>query len=132
MIQLDPVVLEGTTVRLEPLDQEHAAPLWAVGNDPEIWRWIPFAIHSEDDLRRLIAGAQHLNQAGSGLGYAMIVKATGEPVGASGYWNAASHDKSRWRASRQRLLQPHRARVAQRQGASSAADGVILRTRQVL
>ena len=88
-MNLDPVVLEGTAIRLEPLDQAHAAPLWAVGQDSEIWRWMPFPVHAEDDRRRLIAGAQHLNQAGSGLGYAVIAKETGEPVGSTGYWNAA-------------------------------------------
>jgi RimJ/RimL family protein N-acetyltransferase len=36
---LEPVVLENTFVRLEPLDERHREPLREAGNDPDLWRF---------------------------------------------------------------------------------------------
>lgn len=37
------ILLEGTHVRLEPLEREHAAELLEAGKDPEVWRFLPCA-----------------------------------------------------------------------------------------
>ena len=41
-MEVNPIVLEGEVVRLEPLSMEHYDALCKVGLDPEIWRWYPF------------------------------------------------------------------------------------------
>ncbi len=46
-----PVVLEGRFVRLEPLSQDHHAALWAVGLDPELWRWSPSTVRTPEEMR---------------------------------------------------------------------------------
>lgn len=33
------MVLDGVSVRLEPLSMDHRSRLTAVGLDPELWRW---------------------------------------------------------------------------------------------
>ena len=40
-MQVEPVVLSGAIVRLEPLTLAHVPALVQVGLDPELWRWIP-------------------------------------------------------------------------------------------
>jgi hypothetical protein len=40
-MKLEPVLLSGQLVRLEPLSRDHIDALSQVGLEPEIWRWNP-------------------------------------------------------------------------------------------
>jgi len=84
-LQLAPVVLEGRLVRLEPLAERHVAPLWAVAQDPAIWRWIPFRVESEAAIRALVSLAERSLASGAGLGFAQVAAATGEVMGSTSY-----------------------------------------------
>ena len=46
-----PIVLEGSHVRLEPLDRRHAPDLAAAGADPSIWSWLSQAPPEECGLQ---------------------------------------------------------------------------------
>jgi RimJ/RimL family protein N-acetyltransferase len=81
---IEPVTLEGRHIRLEPLVPEHAPGLWAA-SDPEIYRFKPYVLGSESDMRGFIARLQRIHAAGEGLGFATIDRASGEPVGSSSY-----------------------------------------------
>lgn len=85
---IEPVVLEGTYVRLEPLAPRHLEPLWEVGSDPSIWRHMPFQPTHLDAFRDLLRRSEEAAAAGTGLAFAQIEKASGRPVGSTGYWNA--------------------------------------------
>jgi hypothetical protein len=50
-MKVEPVVLEGKLVRLEPLEPRHAPGLWQAASDPVIWRWFPFRIGSLAETR---------------------------------------------------------------------------------
>lgn len=82
---IEPVVLEGRHIRLEPLTEAHAPALWAVSDDFELYRYKPYHLHSEAELRRLIAHYQGVHAAGGGLTFATIERSSGRPVGSSGY-----------------------------------------------
>jgi RimJ/RimL family protein N-acetyltransferase len=84
-MKLEPVVLEGRHVRLEPLAERHVAPLWAVAQDPAIWRWIPFRVESEAAIRGLVAFAAQSLASGVGLGFAQVARASGEVMGSTSY-----------------------------------------------
>ena len=84
---VEPVVLEGEHVRLEPLNLEHTAVLWEAGGHPELWRFMPGVIGSEEQMRETISWAVQLAEQGAGLAFATSVKATGEIVGSTGFWN---------------------------------------------
>ena len=82
---VEPVVLEGDRVRLEPLGRDHLDGLVAVGLDPAIWRW---TLARPTDR----AGMSHwLDQALAGaatrteLPFATIEQATGRLIGATRY-----------------------------------------------
>ena len=64
---IEPVTLSGRGVRLEPLAEAHAAALWAGSSDPAIYRYKPYHLASEDDLRAFIAAAARLQARGEGL-----------------------------------------------------------------
>ena len=84
-MKLEPVVLEGDLVRLEPLAPRHAAGLWEAARDPVIWRWFPFRISSRAEAEQMIAMAGAAAEQGSMLAFAQILRATGEIAGSTSY-----------------------------------------------
>jgi RimJ/RimL family protein N-acetyltransferase len=84
-MQIGPVTLEGQHVRLEPVSLAHVPALWRVGAYEEIWRYIPYAIHSEDEMRTYIESELAKQQAGSVVRFATIAKAIEQPVGSTSY-----------------------------------------------
>jgi N-acetyltransferase len=79
--------LEWRLVRLEPVRLDHAATLWRVGAYEEIWRYIPYAMRSEDDMRTFIAAELRKQEAGLTLCFATIAKARQQPIGSTSYLN---------------------------------------------
>ncbi len=53
---IEPVALEGRYVRLEPLSPAHVPALWAA-TAPELYRFKPYALSNEDDMRRFVGAA---------------------------------------------------------------------------
>ncbi len=82
-----PVTLTGGTVELEPVSVKHVPGLLAAASPPEIWRWMPIAIDSEDVLLALIERARENAAVGTGLSFATRLLDGGEIVGATSYLN---------------------------------------------
>lgn len=82
-MKVEPVRLQGRTIRLEPLTLDHAPALWPHAG-PEIFRWLADLPRdgSYEAFRDWIA---EILRKPDSLTFAMILTATGEPVGASGY-----------------------------------------------
>ena len=79
-----PVVLTGSAVRLEPLQQRHAADLLAAAADPAIWRYLPaYQPTSLADMEAWIAAA--LTGAGTGeqIPFAIVVPSSGRALGST-------------------------------------------------
>jgi len=85
--RVEPVVLEGRRVRLEPLTLDHVADLAEVALDPAIWQWTLARPTSEADLRAWAEAALAGRDAGSELPFVTIDVATGRPIGSSRYMN---------------------------------------------
>jgi RimJ/RimL family protein N-acetyltransferase len=86
-MEITPVTLEGTHVRLEPVRRDHAAALWEIGAYEEIWRYIPYTVRSEEDMRSFIEAELHKQQAGLTLRFVTIATTTTQPVGSTSYLN---------------------------------------------
>jgi RimJ/RimL family protein N-acetyltransferase len=84
---VEPVTLEGQFIRLEPLSLEHHAQLCAVGLDEELWRWIPHAVGTSDEMRADIETALEWQAAGTALPFATIARATGRAIGSTRFGN---------------------------------------------
>ena len=87
MNALEPVTLDAPHVRLEPLTAAHAEALWAVAQDPDLWRWTVSAVRSRGDLDRYVATALEAQAAGTALPF--VVRAGGEVAGSTRFANAA-------------------------------------------
>lgn len=82
-----PRVLEGRTVRLEPLTTGHLPALARIAFDPDLWQWTMTRIHNEADLGAYIDEALALQRAGTALPFCLIATSTGEAVGSSRFGN---------------------------------------------
>jgi N-acetyltransferase len=86
-MKVEPVVLEGAHVRLEPLSQAHHAGLCEVGLDEELWQWIPTPVRTPAEMSSYIDTALKEQANGVSLPFAQIEKATGRLIGSTRYGN---------------------------------------------
>ena len=82
-----PVMLEGRHARLEPLAKEHLAGLEEVGLEEELWRWIPTAVRTREEMAAYIETALNEQERGVSLPFAIVEKATGRAIGSTRYGN---------------------------------------------
>lgn len=86
---LEPVVLSGRHVRLEPLEPGHAHGLLGAASGPRdtfTYTWVPDP--DLDEVRRYIDIAAALHAAGTVLAFATIASSTGEVAGSTRFLNA--------------------------------------------
>jgi len=86
-IRVEPVVLEGEHVRLEPLSQSHHAGLCEIGLVEELWRWIPLPVATREQMQAYIELALTECANGVSMPFAQIERATGRAIGSTRYMN---------------------------------------------
>ncbi len=86
-MHVKPVTLVGKHVRLEPLTLDHVEALASVGLDPELWRWIPTAVTTADEMRAYVAEALDEQRRGIAVPFAIVDRASGEPIGSTRFAN---------------------------------------------
>ncbi len=84
---VEPVVLEGSFVRLEPLSLDHLPGLTSVGLDADIWRWMPVAIQTPGDMRTYVDAALAGLDSGREMPFATIEMDSGRVIGGTRYLN---------------------------------------------
>jgi len=84
---VEPVILQGRHVRLEPLTPEHAAGLAEVGLDEDLWKWIPTPVCTPEEMSAYVQTALQDQAAGTALPFALIEKSSGRAVGSTRYAN---------------------------------------------
>jgi RimJ/RimL family protein N-acetyltransferase len=82
---VEPVVLEGSRVRLEPLRADHLADLALVAYDRSIWQWTIMGPQDEAGLRQWVESALANQEAGTERPFATIERTTGRAIGSSRY-----------------------------------------------
>lgn len=84
---VEPIILEGTYVRLEPLTASHHAGLSEVALDPDLWRLNPQTIRSPEELRASIDAMLAAKAAGNMLPFVTIERASRRVIGSTRYMN---------------------------------------------
>jgi RimJ/RimL family protein N-acetyltransferase len=84
---VEPVTLEGHDIRLEPLSLHHHAQLCEAGLDDEVWRWIPQAVRTPDEMRAYIETAIEWQAAGTAFPFAIVGRSTGRAIGSTRFGN---------------------------------------------
>ena len=85
--ELEPFVLEGAQVRLEPLSLGHVDALCAVGLDPDLWQWIPTQVRDRAEMRAYVEEALAQQRQGLSLPFATLLKGSGQAIGSTRYMN---------------------------------------------
>jgi N-acetyltransferase len=86
-MKIEPIILEGAYVRLEPMTDAHHAALSEVALDPELWRWIPFNIRTPEELKANMDDLLVARAAGNSLPFVTIERATQRAIGSTRYMN---------------------------------------------
>jgi RimJ/RimL family protein N-acetyltransferase len=84
---IQPVVLEGRIVRLEPLRREHLDGLAEVAFDPALWRFTLARPVDRAGLEAWLQTALDNAEAGTEVPFATIDQASGRPIGSTRYLN---------------------------------------------
>lgn len=92
-MQIGPVTLEGQHVCLEPVSLAHVPALWRAGAHAEIWRYLPYAMRSEDDMRTYVESELARQQAGLVVRFTTVARAIAQPVGSTSYLNIDRHHR---------------------------------------
>jgi RimJ/RimL family protein N-acetyltransferase len=88
-----PCTLSGRHVRLEPLAMAHADALWAVGNDPELWRFTITRVDSPEAMRDYVATALAEQEAGIALPFVTLEAPTGRVIGSTRFHTISPQDR---------------------------------------
>jgi RimJ/RimL family protein N-acetyltransferase len=86
-MNIEPITLEGTHVRLEPLSLAHHEALTKVGLDETIWRWSPTPMRTPEEMRAYIEEALAGQARGTVLPFVTIEKSVGRVIGSTRYAN---------------------------------------------
>jgi N-acetyltransferase len=86
---VQPVVLEGKRVRLEPLEERHFEDLSRVALEPELWRWTIMGPQDAAGLRQWFDRALANAAAGTEQPFATIDPTSGRAVGSTRYLSIA-------------------------------------------
>jgi N-acetyltransferase len=86
-LKIEPLVLEGRCVRLEPLSRAHLPELCKVGLDEQLWRWIPVPVRTAADMAAYVETALKEQASGIALPFALIEKSSGRAIGSTRYAN---------------------------------------------
>jgi RimJ/RimL family protein N-acetyltransferase len=90
---VEPLTLEGTVVRLEPLSLEHVPGLTAVGLDVELWRWTLNTTQTPGDMRAYVEKAMAAAVDGTEGPFATVERQSGKVVGSTRYLSIEPHHR---------------------------------------
>jgi len=93
MMKIEPVVLEGRWVRLEPLAMRHAGDLAAVSGDAEIWRYMPASLMTAGQVEEWLAATLAMQATGAVLPFAIVERASGRAIGSTRYLSIVPQDR---------------------------------------
>jgi len=84
---VEPVVLEGRLVRLEPLSLDHLPALCEAGLGTDAFRWFTDPIETPGQMRRHVERAAEATRDGTQVCFATVERKTGRAMGSTHYLN---------------------------------------------
>jgi len=84
---VEPVILEGKFVKLEPMQLEHVDALAEVGLEESLWKWIPTQCKTREDMENYVRLALSDQERGIALPFVTIEQASGTVIGSTRFGN---------------------------------------------
>ena len=92
-MDVTPILLFGTHVRLEPLSEAHIPGLAEIGMGQDFWNFMVYGkMDTENDMRNWVQDLMKRAEKGTDLPFAVIHQASGRVAGATRYLNIIPHD----------------------------------------
>lgn len=92
-MKVEPVILEGKFVRLEPLRVDHLPAICEVGMDQSLWKWTNNIVETEADLERYVREAMTAQMLGTAVPFVTIERESGTIVGSTRFMNIDTDHK---------------------------------------
>ncbi len=93
-MEVKPVILQGTHVRLEPMSEAHVPGLAEIGVGQTFWDFMLYGnMNSVDDMHNWVLDILSRAQKGTDLPFAAIHLASGRVAGATRYLNIVQKDR---------------------------------------
>lgn len=86
-MRVEPVVLEGERVRLEPMRRDHLDPLTEAGRYDDLWQWTRAIATTRETMSEYIESALAEADSGIALPFVTIDKPSGSVVGSTRFGN---------------------------------------------
>lgn len=86
-MKVEPVILEGKFVRLEPLRVDHLPGLCRAGLDESIWTWTANVVTSEADIERYVRDALADQSLGTAIPFITVERSNDTIVGSTRFGN---------------------------------------------
>jgi N-acetyltransferase len=80
---VEPVVLEGSCIRLEPLGAEHLPRLIEIGTGTDIFAWYTTPVRTAQDMRAFVDTALSEQEAGTAMPFATVERRSGLVIGST-------------------------------------------------
>jgi len=94
-MNLQPPVLSGSIVRLEPLDRRYLTDLVAEGKDEQIWAYMRYGmVDDEEKMLRMIEDLLEHQARGTDLPFVVINQASGKAIGMTRFMNIEPHNRA--------------------------------------
>ncbi|TKI55236.1 GNAT family N-acetyltransferase [Brevibacillus antibioticus] len=93
MLNIEPVILKGNLVRLEPLRMAHVDDIWKAGAYEEIWPHMSVTIRTREDAQAFILQALHNEQAQTELPFVIIRQTDEQIIGSTRFLGIAKKDR---------------------------------------
>ena len=85
-MDIQPVMLSGRSIRLEPLQLEHAAALFTQADEPGIWQYMPYGpVDTPGRLHAVIVDLLARQGRGTDLCFTVISETGGQAIGMTRY-----------------------------------------------
>lgn len=88
-----PVTLEGRAVTLVPMQHEHFDALVGLALGQGLFRWYPWPLESEAELREFFARCLRWRDEGSWLPFVTLERESGRPVGSTSFLAIDRHHR---------------------------------------
>ncbi|OGO10694.1 MAG: GNAT family N-acetyltransferase [Chloroflexi bacterium RBG_16_47_49] len=94
MMEVQPIILVGKVIRLEPLSESHVPELTISGQDESIWHYMLYnTIRTEQQMRSWVLNLLAQQAKGTDLPFAVIHLESGRVIGATRYLNIRPQDR---------------------------------------
>lgn len=92
-LNVQPILLEGQWVHLEPLTLDYTEALLSVSQYEEIWQYFPSSLITRDKMCAWLSDTLAAQQAGTALPFVIVQRNPERVIGSTRYMNIVPHDR---------------------------------------